>query len=109
MIKKTSLHLGVDPGPEITNSGVNSWVSGASATNSPRNNTNDGVSLMQWATRVSLARVPTTGSGTHHAGEDLVLSVGRLAGSISDVWDGNLEESLGSASTLADCSPAGGD
>jgi hypothetical protein len=56
-----------------------------------------------------LARVPATGSGADHTGEDFVLSVGSLAGSISDVWDGNLEESLGSASTLADCSPAGDD
>ena len=100
---------GVDPVGELGNFGVDTGVVGTGTSVTPGDNTDKGVANSKRATRVSLARVPTTGgeTGAEHGVQNVGGSVGLTADGVSDDGNGDLSEGSGDGATFGGGAPAG--
>jgi len=106
--------VGVDPGDEVADAGVDAILVGAGAAIAPRDEANEGLGggVDDRAARVPLARVLATGrkAGADHVVGDARGAVGRAAGGAADHWDGDLAQGCGKgAGALRSGAPASGD
>merc|ERR1712212_360930 len=103
--KLHNLHITVDPINKVRGLGIHSRVASLSTAMAPRNNTGQLVSTHERATRVSLARVLSSHSGTNHGVKNVLLSIRSTTVIIRDNWHINLLESSSQAASLRGGTP----
>lgn len=102
--------VSVDPIDVFGNLGVDSRITGQSATTSPRHNTNLDIKTLgteHGSARVTLARVNSSSSGADHGVGDLSGVVSGVANFVSNVGHLDFTKYIGNGATRAGSSPTG--
>ena len=102
----------VNPVPDSSNSGVDSWIMGLATTNTPADNTNlcpcAALSNLHWTTAVTTAAVLAFLSSTHHVVHDTTrccITIGVFTRGVVPDLDSDLSQLIWLWSLLLDTAP----